>query len=166
MKVAWIVAGTVFASGVAGNLAAKQNSPTELIVNSTDVLKRNPGVLVLIGLGPEEVAAGLSKEGVKSQVELALRRNGVKVLSQSEYLAQPSHPWLNVFVTLNSTDFQITLAYHEDARIMRSTPTVVKGAILYDRSVFGRFDSLSYLKTSIDERVEAFALDWLKANPR
>ena len=63
-----------------------------------------PGVEVVIEkINPDAQADGLSEEAIRTAVELILRSNGIRVLTQSEFMTTPSGPYL--YVMVNSMKF-------------------------------------------------------------
>src|SRR5215467_4255059 len=68
-------------------------------VEDRESLRRLPGVEVIVETFlSEEEAAGFSREAIRTDAELVLRSNGVKILSASERLQTPSAPLLYVKV--------------------------------------------------------------------
>ena len=68
-------------------------------VEDRESLRRLPGVEVIVeNFLPEEEAAGFSRDGIRTGVELVLQSNGVRILTASERLQTPSAPFLYVKV--------------------------------------------------------------------
>ena len=68
-------------------------------VEDRESLRRLPGVEVIVeNFLSEEEAAGFSRDGIRTGVELVLQSNGVRILTASERLQTPSAPFLYVKV--------------------------------------------------------------------
>jgi hypothetical protein len=68
-------------------------------VEDRESLRRLPGVEVIVeNFLSEEEAAGFSRDGIRTGVELVLQSNGIRILSASERLQTSSAPFLYVKV--------------------------------------------------------------------
>ncbi len=131
------------------------------------------GVGVVVVLSDDAVKAGLLKSQVQTDVELKLRRDGIKVLSQTEYgpILQ-----INVFaLALQSVDKQHTVGYacsvdlslFESVQIIRSGEIIqastwrMCGILHAPQGIFS-----SYVRRHISDTLDMFLNDYLAANPK
>ncbi len=131
------------------------------------------GVVVVVTLTDDAVKAGLLKSQVQTDVELKLRRNGIKVLSQEEY-----GPILRinvVAVAVQSADKQYTFthvcsvdfALNEYVQIMRSGENILASTWRMIGTVHAPQDIFSsYIRRHISDTLDMFLNDCLAANPK
>lgn len=137
------------------------------------VLQGIKGVGVVVVLSDDAVKAGLLKSQVQTDVELKLRRDGIKVLSQAEY-GPILH--INVFaLALQSVDKQHTLGYvccvkyelQEYVKIMRSGEIILASTWNMISIVHGPPDTFSsQVRRHISDFLDMFLNDYLAANPK
>ena len=131
------------------------------------------GVGVVVVLSDDAVKAGLLKSQVQTDVELKLRRDGIKVLSQAEY-GPILH--INVFaMAMQSVDKQNTLGYvcfvnsalFEVVQILRSGKSIEASTWRTIGIVYGPQDKFSsYVRRHISDSLDMFLNDYLAANPK
>jgi hypothetical protein len=87
-------------------------------------LRGLPGLRVLVEHFDEDAQRYLSHTAVVTAVELALRRSGIKVLSEEQWLATPGNPYLYV---------NVSVLDRGDGLIVYTVDCVVKQTITLDR---------------------------------
>jgi hypothetical protein len=134
-----------------------------------------PGVKVVIDeIKSDAQADGLSEEGIRTAVELILRSNGIRVLTQSEWLTTPSGPYL--YVTVNPMKSK-TGSYYAVGTIIQLNqrvslvhrPEHTMAATTYEMSGVGIYGTQllrSLISDVIEPYVKTFANDFLAVNPR
>jgi hypothetical protein len=131
------------------------------------------GVAVVIeNIKPDAHADGLSAEAIRTAVELILRSNGIRVVTQSETIKTPAAPYLYVRVStlknssgLYSYDVTVTLS-QVVSTVNRPLDRIL--AATWDNSSIGSTGAanLSKVIDSVESLVKTFANDYLAANPR
>lgn len=134
-----------------------------------------PGSGVLLGvegvhvrvldLPPEAEALNLTKEHIQRDVELRLRRNGIKVLP-------PGQPLLivNVNVTFGGSQvaYSVDISLQEHVFLRRDPETVVVNATTWSKGAVGicpRTD-IKQIRESVKDYVDEFSNDYLAVNTR
>lgn len=117
---------------------------------------------------------GLTKAALQTQVELTLRRAGIRVLTVAEWLAAPGVPRLDLHVTTQPTQrgdlyaYSIDLRLRQDVTLLRD-PAIRSEATTWFRGAMGTVGPPSRLATWLRERVrdtvDEFINDYLAANP-
>jgi hypothetical protein len=136
-------------------------------------LRGLPGVYVIIeAIASDAQTDGLTQEVIRTSVELILRSNGIRVLTESESLATIASPYLYVRVGTVKNG----LLYGLDVIIQLSQqvslvhkPKVRMFAATWETSQIGTVgkDKLRDIpSTAIEPLVKAFANDFLAVNPR
>ena len=141
--------------------------PTSVIARQVDVLKGLKGVYVLVeALDPAETTIDLTKDRIRAVTEMALRRNGIRVLTFEEIRGTRGNPFVYVSVGMGRTSFNVSVDFKENVRLERSPTTQVLSATVWNANVTGTHggDADSIIK-SLDELVDEFCNDYLKANP-
>jgi len=115
----WILAGTLgicagtllgakpWADEAAKSSVRNTSQPYTVADKEADTLVGLQGVFVLLEELPPEVSRyGLTKQALQNDIELRLRRNGIRVLSEQEMSATPGYP--NLYVNVNIGIFRPT----------------------------------------------------------
>ena len=125
------------------------------------------GVLVE-NLGKDAEDVGLTKDRLQTAIELALRRNGVPVLTQEERRATRGLPYLyvNVQVTREGA-FGVEVELSEDVRLERNPRISLGAAVVWRTGGAGTHggDTDGLVKL-VEQFVEQFCLAYRKANPK
>ena len=143
------------------------------LTDNRRALKGIKDIGVVVVLADDAVKAGLLKSQVQTDVELKLRRNGIKVLSQAEY--GPILQINVIAVPIQSADKQHTFSYacsvdfalHEYVQIIRSGEIILgstwrmSGILHAPQDVFS-----SYVRRHISDSLDMFLNDYLAANPK
>jgi len=108
-KKIWITTAVLLAICISVLLAAENKTDTQTSpqvtfikpVDQKDTLKGLQGVHVLVeSLNPEVEKYDLTKQQLQTDVELRLRQNSIKVLSEEELLSTPGKSYLYVNVNI------------------------------------------------------------------
>jgi hypothetical protein len=131
------------------------------------------GVLVFVeDLGDEVEHAGLTRQQIRTDVELRLRKAGIRILTEAERVGMPGAPWLsvNVIVYLHPDTrlaaFRIDVSLQQLAflatdgsRALVSTWSVGKTGIAGRRRLFD-------LRNDVKDQVDVFINAYLRVHPR
>ncbi len=132
------------------------------------------GIYVVEKISPEAEKDGLTGDLVRTDVELQLRKSGIRVLTKKEWLEAPGRPYLYVRVfalkyeemPLYSVD--ITVAINQLVRLNRDL-TVSSVAVTWSNEVNGIVEDKK-MKASVREQlknlVDKFINDYLAVNPK
>jgi hypothetical protein len=134
-------------------------------------LKGLDGVGVVVeGVGKEVEGKGLTKEALRTRVELQLRKAGIKLLSESERLAAPGMPILYVNVNVAAygsglAAFSVSLQHTEWVSLARNGTGVT--AITWSTGSTGivQGDKLREITERVSELIDKYANEYLAANP-
>ena len=130
------------------------------------------GVEVVIEkIKPAAERLGLTRDQIKTDVELRLRKAGVRVLTEKERLEMPGVPFLyvNVGIAFNADStlvaYSIRAELNELVTLDRGFRT--RGAI-WDTSRVGGVGTgrISELREDVGDQVDRFINDYLAANPK
>jgi hypothetical protein len=145
--------------GVSHALTAKQK-----------VLVGLKGVCVLVtDIYPKAESLGLSKDQIKTDVELRLRKAGVRVLTVKEMHETPGAPDLLVtivaYIQSNLCAFSIQVDLRELVALARGFE--VTGTI-WEKSQLGLtpIDQIRFVREGLGDLVDEFINDYLAANPK
>jgi hypothetical protein len=132
-------------------------------------LKGLKGVGIIVeDVKPAVEAAGLKREDLVTDTELRLRAAGIRVLTQEEQLDTPGYPYL--YVRVNAIPEGRLLTHSLAVRLhqvayLESTGYCAGGVTTWERGSIGRTDA-EKIRQEVRNRVDEFALDFLKANPK
>ena len=156
-------------------------------------LKGLPGVEVIVESPHEDQRrAGFDERAFQTDVELKLRRDGIKVLSREQRLATPGKPYL--YVNINSLHkkpgsmaaYKIDLRLYQLVRLDRKVDVeaicdgnaIIRGyrcidaravgthiAATWSKGVVG-YGDLSYTRDHVKDLVDEFINAWLSVNPK
>jgi hypothetical protein len=135
-------------------------------------MKGLPGVYVLVeGLYDAEGVGGLFERDIQTEVELALRTAGIKVLTKQEQLEHPALPSLYVNVNVFLSDdgaASYSMLVELDQSVTLWNGERAYGAVTWHSSRTGSVgrSNLWQLRETVKRHVSRFANDWLKVNPR
>jgi hypothetical protein len=134
------------------------------------------GVYILIvGLGPENEYFGLTEQQLQTDVELQLRRNGIKVLSRHEWTETPGLPYL--YVNLNAVrhpaterwvSYNISVELQQAVSLVRDPSIKIFAAPTWSKGSIGiaYFDIfIETIRDYVRDYVNEFCNDYLVANP-
>lgn len=148
----------------AGDSYANSFGPQNLIgLQGTGVIVEN--------LAPEAGNLGLSKTVIQTDVELRLRKAGVKVLTEEESLETLGIPCLYVKINARSVPglplvvFSIAVELREWVRLVSGLETV---AAIWHTAYLGTVEKekIRTLREEVGHQVDVFIKDYLAANPK
>ncbi|MGB8991811.1 MAG: hypothetical protein WCD80_07130 [Desulfobaccales bacterium] len=135
-----------------------------------EALKGLKGVEVVVeDLKPEAEHMGLSTAQIKTDVELRLRKAGIKVLTFAESAFTPGMPYLHVTVTeMNSLSLIVfSLEVDLKERVTLDRGFKVPGKIWSTSSVGAvGINKIREIRVFIGDDVDKFINDYLAANPK
>jgi hypothetical protein len=139
-----------------------------------DVLKGLQGVQVTVdGVQPEEQKY-VSKKQLQNDVELLLRKSGIKVLTQEEGLNSAGMPHLYVHVNVVIDEEARMCAVHtlvelSEWVVLERSPKPITFTEIWrvGKTGLGGLSSLkSWCRRTVKDLVEVFINDYLAANPK
>ena len=148
---------------------------TYLVIDQKDTLKGLQGVRVLVeGLKPEIENRGLTRQQLQTDVELRLRQNGIKVLTEKEWLSAPGGPLLYVNVNIMIHKETLLVAFHtllqlkQAVFLARDLTKKVYGASTWERSLVGSvgLSKIESIREKVKDQVDTFSNDYLTVNPK
>jgi len=137
-------------------------------------MKGLKGVYVLVErLAPEVEKLGLTKEQLQTDVELQLRRNGIRVLFRKEWLLTSGSSCLYVNVNIITSEdnpnvaYNISLELKQDVFLVRD-PTKMCYAATWTAGSTGTVgkSNITNIRKSVKNKVDIFSNDYLAANPK
>jgi len=138
-------------------------------------LKGLNGVYLIVErLNPDIEKDGLTKNSIKTAVELKLRMAGIKVLTKEEIFKDPDSPVLHVQVvsikerTIDSFyAIGINIELYQHVFLIRDKSIIFHTATWCDKLVVMRLAKEVYsLKDVIKDRIDEFINDYLAVNPK
>ena len=145
----------------------------------TDVLRGLAGVAVAVNDLKQEVERdGLLKAQLQTDVELRLRKAGIRVLTEDQWFIEPGQPTLSVIVALyKGADPKIIDVYAKSVKVVlrqnvllsRKPSTIIRGAITWESSLAVGVSNSTILqkdiRDTVADRVDEFINAFLAANP-
>jgi len=139
-----------------------------------EILAGLPGVAIVVeDFEPGEERYGLTKQKFQTDVELRLRKHGVKVFSVEELVQVRGTPYLYVAVKpLIDKEYKIAAAVvsvelREETILLRNMSTSVRATTWSKKSVsllgLTRFDTI---REAVRDIIDIFINDYLAANPK
>jgi len=132
------------------------------------------GVMVWVkNIDPKIVPLGLTQEQVKTDVELRLRKAGIRVLTEKECRATMGHPYLSVSISISEikiSNDRVGYAYgigvnlYETVMLARGFEAI--GSIWSVSSIGAFGKDANPIPGSINDIVDKFINDYLAANPK
>ena len=132
------------------------------------------GVQVVVEeLRPEIERAGLKKQQLQTDVELRLRKAGIRVLTRKERLKTPGTPLLYLNVNaLTAVDnkavvFGISVELNQEVRLVRD-PKIIVDATTWSTDSVGIADvnNIRDIRRRVGDRVDVFINAYLAMNPK
>jgi hypothetical protein len=130
------------------------------------------GVNVLVeGMNPQAERLGLTAAQIKTDIELRLRKAGVRVLTKEENMKTPGSPVL--YVNVNAIVGQnLPLVTYSSHVALKEWVTLARGGETYGdiwkNSVVGTvgIDKITQIRGGVGDLVDIFINDYLAANPK
>jgi hypothetical protein len=130
------------------------------------------GVNVIVeNISPKAENLGLTAEQIKTDVELRLRKAGVRVLTAKERLAIPGMPYLYVNVSI-AFSRDSTLVSYAALVALREWVTLANGfetdAAIWNTGMVGGcgINHIREIRIDVGDQVDKFINDYLAANPK
>jgi hypothetical protein len=131
-----------------------------------------PIAVVVQDIDPEAVREDFNVSVIKNDVELELRKAGIRVVDRSELTDASGRPYLFVVIhlvkgTLNTYSYHAELRFHQNASLTRS-PDVILSVPTWSRSVTGmeRANRMMSVRDKVKEMLMVYINDYLAANPK
>jgi len=145
-------------------------------VAQRDTLRGVQGVYVSVEpLEPEVERNGLTREALRTDAELQLRRYGIKILTQDEATHTPGVPLLSLSVnvvpvnddTIPIVAVNMQVSFGQIVALVRD-PTVICTCATWDRGMTARISRarLAGVRDIVNDLVAKFINDYLAANPK
>lgn len=120
------------------------------------------------------IEAGLTRRQIQTDVELKLRREGIRILSREEMLKTPGATTLCVVVGSQKIQESPILVFDLDVKFIQSTflernPKILVSGTTWNRGKIGYAGDLRFVnlvRQGIDDLVDMFLNDYLAANPK
>jgi len=115
--------------------------------------------------------AGLTESTLKTDVELKLRKAGIRVLTKDEWLLTQGYPYLYVNVTaieLKSPQefiYSVNVGLTEDVILSRNR-SIETSATTWKKSALGITPDLRAVREAVGDQVDKFMNDYLAVNPK
>jgi len=131
-----------------------------------------PIAVVVQDIDPEAVREDFNVSVIKNDVEVELRKAGIRVVDRSELTDASGRPYLFVVIhlvkgSLNTFTYHTELRFHQNASMTRN-PDVVLSVPTWSRSVTGmeRANKMMSVRDKIREMLMVYINEYLAANPR
>jgi hypothetical protein len=151
--------------------ALNETLPTVIYVDKQrDVLKGLTGVFVVVeAMRPEVEKIGLTSQVIQTDVELELRRFGIRVLSNDERMAMLGSPYLYVNVNAGMSRGDklwgsLNIRLNEQVILVRQS--IVCRTFTWQSQMIFTGDTEQEVRNLVKERVDEFINDYLAANPK
>jgi ABC-type maltose transport system permease subunit len=111
---------------------------------------------------------GLSKDQIRTDIELKLRAAGIKVLTHKEHHNEKGAPFLHVYLNTISTKqgafiYSIFFGMLEEVSLVRNN--IIIDAITWSMSGMG-YGYIEGIRAQINKRVDEFINAYLSVNPK
>jgi hypothetical protein len=132
-------------------------------------------MVVVEDMDPEIESLGLTRDKIVTDVELRLRKVGIKVLKKNEWLAIPGNPYLYINIiairlkTRPIFAYSIRVEVREAVKLIRQINShydVV--AITWQKGMIGKADTdivIREIRQQVADAVDIFVNQYLAANP-
>lgn len=149
------------------------SSNVSLAQGSGAILKGlGPISVVVQDIDPEAVREDFNVSVLKNDVELELRKAGIRIVDRSELTDASGRPYLFVVIhlvkgTLNTYSYHAELRFHQNASLTRN-PDVILSVPTWSRSVTGmeRANRMMSVRDKVKEMLMVYINDYLAANPK
>lgn len=131
------------------------------------------GIYVLIENLPADIEekGGLTKDQIRTDIELKLRLAGIKVVSREERSTIPGWPclYVNINPMKRKTELVVYAIQTELSQevFLERNPNIQIKAITWSRGMIGTVGEakLSQIRTSLKDLIDEFINDYLSVNP-
>jgi hypothetical protein len=139
------------------------------IKSDRETLKNLKGVHVHVqDLNQDIEQAGLSKDQIRTDVELKLRLAGIKVLTLLEHYEGKGAPYLHIYLDSHKTEkgefvYSLSFGIIQEVRLVRNN--TITDAITWSISGVG-YNNIEGIRAHIKDRADKFINDYLSVNPK
>ena len=139
------------------------------IKSDRETLKNLKGVHVHVqDLNQDIEQAGLSKNQIRTDVELKLRLAGIKVLTLIEHYEGKGAPYLHIYLDSHKTEkgefvYSLSFGIIQEVRLVRNN--TITDAITWSISGVG-YNNIEGIRAHIKDRADKFINDYLSVNPK
>jgi hypothetical protein len=139
------------------------------IKSDRETLKNLKGVHVHVqDLNQDIEQAGLSKNQIRTDVELKLRLAGIKVLTLLEHYEGKGAPYLHIYLDSHKTEkgefvYSLSFGIIQEVRLVRNN--TITDAITWSISGVG-YNNIEGIRAHIKDRADKFINDYLSVNPK
>ncbi len=140
---------------------------------SRQSLRGLKGVYVFVeNLEPQIEKAGLTRNSVRRDVELMLRKAKIKILSKGEWFDVTGSPYLyvnaNVLKLPDTKEYiySVNIALKQNVYPVREAIEILGAATWSVGGIIGITPSLDKIRASVREQVNKFIKTYLSVNPR
>lgn len=139
------------------------------IKSDRETLKNLKGVHVHVqDLNQDIELAGLSKDQIRTDVELKLRLAGIKVLTLVEHYEGKGAPYLHIYLDSHKTEkgefvYSLSFGIIQEVRLVRNN--TITDAITWSISGVG-YNNIEGIRAHIKDRADKFINDYLSVNPK
>lgn len=123
-------------------------------------------------LDPEVERLGLTPDQLKTDIELRLRKAGIRVLTEKEWLRTSGKPWFHISITtlysaIGPGIWSITINAKLNELVTLARGFQVFGAI-WDKNLTGTVATakVPQMRNKVGDVVDKFINDYLAANPK
>jgi hypothetical protein len=149
-------------------------SSSSTIAQSSGAIFRGigPVAVVIQDIDPEAVREDFNVSILKNDVEVELRKAGIRVVDRSELTDASGRPYVFVIIhlvkgSLNTFNYHAELRFHQNASLTRN-PDVILSVPTWSRSVTGmeRANRMINVRDKVREMLMVFINEYLASNPR
>ena len=134
-----------------------------------ETLRGLKGFYVLIEKLHDDIKqAGLTESILKTDVELKLRKAGIRVLTEDDMYLTPGTPYLHVSVNAfksRSFVYCVKVSFRQDVILSRNR-SVETSAVTWIQSFLGISSDLRPIREVVSDLVDQFMNDYLAVNPK
>lgn len=131
-----------------------------------------PIAVVIQDIDPEAVREDFNVSVLKNDVEVELRKAGIRVVDRSELTDASGRPYLFVVIhlvkgSLNTFNYHAELRFHQNASLTRN-PDVILSVPTWSRSVTGmeRANRMTNVRDKVREMLMVYINEYLASNPK
>lgn len=170
----WITTAVLLAICISVLWAADTDSPKTTFVTRNDTLKGLQGFYVMVeNLTPEEEKHGITSQQLQTDVELKLRQNGIRVLTEQKSFLTVGVPCLYVNLNLTIDEelqlvaYNISIDLHQMVLLERDL-TKRCDASTWTKGITGfiGLDNIKNIRERVKDTVNLFVSDYLAVNPK
>jgi hypothetical protein len=142
-----------------------------------ETIKGLQGIYVFVGVDSGAEGTGLNKDQVRTDVELRLRRNGIKVLTIDEARRTPGAPFFFIRVEIRQVTpnlycynidadlSQLAILHRNEILPITNWDSTVR-VTTYKTGFLGTAKNTKEIRETIEDTVNKFSNDFLSVNPK